>query len=366
MRKTTRVISHLGIIIVLLSGVLGFGPTGCHGAGLAAGAAIAAGHPQGVPPAPSRDTILVDTGAPLVGVVLTLNLTRWVPPVGGPTAPPPAVRTGATAHTPLVPCNRKTTPLCLARVRHPRAPVSHSPCDLHAGQATQNIDFRLQPAAAIRATYTTNTAIPSGMTAAVFCPNPDLDPRRKLKRVLGNMPRRRTTRGIFACPKSRLNVFVAIAAHNSFFGVTLKRARFYPDADSMEKAQIVEVKPGQEISQSAFPLPPRLLPEPSARLERGAADFAIPLRQDRRWSRFPGGLIGLTPANPLPKLPSTGILFATRTKPRGDAPGPPFLGPAPARDGAYTFAVVEPRADGQGLKQGFVPLAKNGPPENQP
>ena len=187
MRRTD--IPRLGIIIVLLGGVLGFGPQGVRAQTSAPGAQSPQTMPESVPTGSIAGHVYrADTGAPLVGVVLTLHLTRWVPPVGGPPAPPPAVRAGADgAYTfsSLQPENYTIQIEQRSGFLAPQSPIRRA--TVAAGQATQNIDFRLQPATAISGNVHDEYDDPlPGMTAAVFCQNPDLDPRGRLRRVLAD------------------------------------------------------------------------------------------------------------------------------------------------------------------------------------
>ena len=153
-RKTSRVISHLGIIIALLGGVGGFGLQPIMAQAPPPGAqsphAMTVGAPAG---SISGHVYRADNGAPLAGVVLTLHFTRWSPALGGIPAPPPAVRAGADgAYTfsSLEPENYTIQIEQRGGFLVPQPPIRRA--TVAAGQATQNIDFRLQPAAAISGT----------------------------------------------------------------------------------------------------------------------------------------------------------------------------------------------------------------------
>lgn len=94
--KTSRVISHLGIIFALLGGVGGFDLKTI----MAQAPWPGAQSPQATTVGAAEGSITghvfrADNGAPLAGVVLTLHLTRWSPASGGIPVPPPAARTGA-------------------------------------------------------------------------------------------------------------------------------------------------------------------------------------------------------------------------------------------------------------------------------
>jgi hypothetical protein len=310
-----------------------------------------------------------DTGAPLAGAVLQLLVNRR-PVLGAPMPPPPpAVRTGADgAYTfgSLEPGSYSVALSQRAGFLPPRP--SSQRAFVAAGEATQNIDFRLQSAAAISGSVHDeyNDPLP-GMTAAVFCPDPNLDPRANAYAGYWQTSTSTDDQGNFRLsnfPPGRC--YVAIAADGPFFpGAPLKRAKFYPDAESMEKAQAVEVKPGQEIDNLRFRFPlalsgtlgglrpaQQILPFPSPGPTMGSVSGHI-YRADTG-APIAGAIIHLNS-------------FRDPDQVRGDAPVPSPLAARTGSDGAYTFAPVEPRDYGVEVEhQGFAPLALNGPPENRP
>ena len=90
-----RRLFHAGMIIALLCGAFAF-------RGQSTSAQAPPPQPQSQQPGPvhaptgslSGHVYRADTGAPLAGVVLTLNFSRWQEPAAGPPAPPAAVRSG--------------------------------------------------------------------------------------------------------------------------------------------------------------------------------------------------------------------------------------------------------------------------------
>jgi protocatechuate 3,4-dioxygenase beta subunit len=368
--KSSRVVFHLEIIIALLGGVLGFGLQRIRAQTPPPGAQSPQTMSESAPTGSiSGHVYRADTGAPLTGVVLTLHLTRWSPPVGGPPAPPPATRTGsdgAYTFSSLQPENYTIQIEQRGGFLVPQPPIRRA--TVAAGQATQNIDFRLQPAAAISGSVDDEYDDPlSGMTAAVFCPDPNLDPRANAYSGYWQTSTQTDDQGNFRAsdvPPGRC--YVAIAADASFLlGAPLKRAKFYPDAESMEKAQAVEVKPGQEIANLRFRFPltlsgilgvlkpaQQILPFPSPGPTMGSVSGHV-YRADTR-QPIAGAILHLNP-------------FRDPDQIQGDAAVPSPLAARTGSDGAYTFAQVEPRQYGVDVeRQGFAPLTLNGPAANQP
>jgi hypothetical protein len=368
MRRTN--IPRLGIIIVLLGGVLGFGPQGGRAQTSAPGAQAPPTMPESVPTGSIAGHVYrADTGAPLAGAVLQLLVNRRPVLSAGPPAPPPAVRTGpdgAYTFGSLEPGSYSVQLSQRAGFLAPRPPSQRA--FVAAGQATQDIDFRLQSAAAISGSVHDeyNDPLP-GMTAAVFCPDPNLDPRANASAGRWQTSTRTDDQGNFRLsnfPPGRC--YVAIAADGAFFpGATLKRARFYPDADSMEKAQAVEVKPGQEIDNLRFRFPlalsgtlgalrpaQQIMPFPSPGPTMGSVSGHV-YRADTG-QPLAGAVLYLKP-------------FRDRDQGLGDAPVPSPLAARTGPDGAYTFAQVEPRDYGVHVEHpGFALVTLNGPSSNQP
>jgi hypothetical protein len=230
------------------------------------------------------------------------------------------------------------------------------------------MDFRLQPAAAISGSVQDEYGDPlPGMTAAVFCPDPNLASGANAYNGYWQASAPTDDQGNFRLsnfPPGRC--YVAIAADAPFYhGAPLRRARFYPNADSIEKAEVVAVKPGQEISNLRFRFPlalsgtlgvlkpaQQILPFPSPGPTMGSVSGHV-YRADTR-QPVAGAILHLNP-------------FRAPEQIQGDAPVPAPLGARTGSDGAYTFAVVEPRDYGVEVEHpGFVPLTLNGPPANEP
>ncbi len=309
-----------------------------------------------------------DTGEPLAGVVLTLNLTRWQRPVAGPPAPPPAVRTGADgAYTfSSVEANDYTIQIWPRGGFIATWPPTHR-ATVAAGEATRGIDFRLEPAAAVSGSVLDeyNDPLP-GLTAVVFCPDPNDAPGR------GDYP---GYRGIYTTTDDRGEFrvsgvapgrcYVAIAADQQSYRAPLKRIKFYPDADTMEKAQAIEVKPGQEVTDLQFRFPlalsgilgalrpaQQILPFPSPGPTMGSVSGHV-YRADTG-APIAGAILHLHPIRAPDRV-------------QGDAPVPSPLAARTGPDGAYTFATVEAREYGVSVEcQGFAPLSFEGSPERRP
>ena len=370
MRKTTRVISHLGIIIALHGGVGGFGlrPIMAQAPPPRAQSphAMTVGCPDG---SISGHVYRADDGAPLAHVVVTLHLTHRSPPVGGPPAPPPAVRTGsdgAYTFSSLEPENYTIQIEQRAGFLVPQPPIRRA--TVAAGQATQNIDFRLQPAAAISGSVDDEYDDPlPGMTAAVFCQNPDLDPRTVAYAGYWETFAKTDDQGNFRVPDIPPgHCYVAIAADELFYGgAPLQRAKFYPDADSMEKAQIFEVKPGEEIAHLCFRFPLALSGSPG--VLRPAQQIQPLPSPGPTMASVSGHVYRADTGAPI----AGAILHLNRYRDRdqmeGNAPVPPPLAARTGPDGSYTFTTVAPGDYGIDLeRQGFAPLTLNGPPANEP
>jgi hypothetical protein len=160
--------------------------------------------------------------------------------------------------------------------------------------------------------------------------------------------------------------YVAIAADSlEWGGAPLKRAKFYPDADSLETAQIFAVEPGKEIAHLRFRFPLALS----------------------------GPLGSLRPAQQIQPLPSAGPTMASVSghvyradtgapiarailhlnpyrnhgQIDGTAPVPSPLAARTGPDGSYTFAAVTPGDYGVDLeRQSFVALIVGSANEPEP
>jgi protocatechuate 3,4-dioxygenase beta subunit len=369
-RKTSRVMSHLEIIIALLGGVGGFGLQPIMAQTPPPGAQLPHAMTVGAPAGSiSGHVYRADNGAPLASVVLTLHLTHWLPPVGGPPAPPPAVRTGldgAYTFSSVEPEDYTIQVGQRGGFLVPQPPIRRA--TVAAGQATQDIDFRMQPAAAISGSVHDEYGDPlPRMTAAVFCQNPDVDPGTVAYSGHWEPSAKTDDEGNFRVPDIPPGrCYVAVASGELFSGGgPLKRAKFYPDADSMQKAQIFEVKPGEEISHLSFRFPLALSGSPGA-LE--AAQQIQPLPSPGPTMASVSGHIYRADTG-APIVGAILHLYPYRVHDHifGDAPVPSPLTARTGPDGSYTFATVAPGDYGIDVeRQGFARLTLDGPSENEP
>lgn len=368
MHRTARLLFNQGVIIALLGCVLGFGSQRAMAQASPPGPqspqAIPVGSPVG---SISGHVYRADTGAPLAGVVLTLSLTRWQEPAAGPPAPPPAVRSGPDgAYTfSSLEANSYTIQVWQrGGFLVPQPPIRRA--IVAAGQATQNIDFRLQPAAAISGSVRDLDDDPlHAMAVSVFCPNANLNPATVAYPGYGETRALTDDQGnfrVFGIPPAQC--YVAVSADPPERG-PLVRADFYPNADSLETARSLDVKPGEEIAHIDFHVPlaitgnvgllrpgQRILPPPAPRPGLGSVSGHI-YRADNG-APIAGAIIHL-------------IRHRERDQIEGDAPVPSPLAARTETDGAYTFPAVEPGDYSVRLEhQGFAPMTEEGPTESEP
>jgi hypothetical protein len=227
------------------------------------------------------------------------------------------------------------------------------------------MDFRLQPAAAISGSVHDLDGDPlHKMAVSVFCPNANLNPATVAYPGYSETYALTDDRGnyrVFGIPPGQCYVAVsAVRAHRG----PLLRAKFYPNADSMETAQPLDVKPGEEIAHTDFHVPLTITGTPG--LLRPGKRFLPPA---------PGPAMGSVSGHVYRAdngVPIAGAIIhlnrhLNRDQIDGDAPVPSPLAARTETDGAYTFPVVEPGDYSVRLEhQGFAPMTDEGPTQSEP
>ncbi|MGA2075541.1 MAG: carboxypeptidase-like regulatory domain-containing protein [Terriglobia bacterium] len=360
-----RRVFRAGMIIALLCGAFAFG-------GQSTIAQTATSGPQSpLANAPagsiSGRVYRADTGAPLPGNVLTLHLNRRPVLSEGPPGGPPTARSGPEggyAFASVDPGSYSIQIWPSAGFVTPEPPIQRVMVPSEGG--AQNIDFRLQPAGVISGSVHDEYNDPlQGMAVSVFCQNPNLNPATVAYPGYGETYALTDDQGNFrVSPLAPGHCYIAVATNPPDRG-PLVRAKFYPNADSMETAQLLEVKPGEEISNIRFQIPlalmgnvgilrvgQQVLPPPSTGAGMGSVSGHI-YRADTG-APIAGAIIQL-------------IHHFDPAQIEGSAP---VFSPQAARtgtDGAYAFACVEPGAYTIRLqRQGFAPMSGQQPTETDP
>jgi hypothetical protein len=203
------------------------------------------------------------------------------------------------------------------------------------------------------------------MAASVFCPDPNLNPATVAYAGYADTYALTDDQGNFrVSPVRSGHCYVAVSADAPDRG-PLRRAKFYPNVDSIEKAQLLDVHPGEEISNIRFHIPLALTGSVGL-LEEGQQVLPLPSLGPSMGS-VSGHIYRADTGAPIAGAIIHLIHYFERAQFEGSAP---VISPQAARtgtDGAYEFASLEPGAYTVRVeRQGFAPMSGHQPTETGP